>query len=95
MKLVICGHGRHGKDTVGEIIRELTGMTFRSSSDICCEHAVFPTLSKKYGYKTLEECYADRINHRKEWFDLIVEYNTPDLAKLGRIILTNYDMYVG
>ena len=27
MKIFVIGHGRHGKDTVGEVIRDITGLT--------------------------------------------------------------------
>ena len=32
MKLMVMGYGRHGKDTVCEILKEKYGMTFKSSS---------------------------------------------------------------
>lgn len=94
MKLIVTGLARHGKDTVCELL-QAKGYSFRSSSDICNELVVFPILSKIYNYKTLEECYADRINHRGEWYDLISEYNSIDQAKLGKLIFENYDIYCG
>lgn len=94
MKLIVTGLARHGKDTVCEML-ESKGFTFRSSSDICNETVVFPVLSKLYNYKTLEECYADRVNHRAEWFNLIYAYNMEDKARLGKLIFENYDIYCG
>lgn len=91
MKLMVTGYGRHGKDT----FCELSGLPFESSSHVCAEHVVFPVLAPKYGYKTLDECYADRINHRKEWFELIKAYNTPDLSRLSRKIFETSDIYCG
>jgi hypothetical protein len=32
-------------------------------------------LKEKYGYADEEECYADRHNHRAEWYDAICAYN--------------------
>ena len=55
MKILIIGEARHGKDTVAEIMRDEYGMTFQSSSHFVCEKAVFPYMSAKYGYKTIEE----------------------------------------
>lgn len=95
MKLLVIGHARHGKDTVCEMLRDKYGMSFTSSSAICNEHIIFPVLAPKYGYKTLEDCYNDRVNHRAEWFDLITEYNTPDKAKLGELIFASNDIYCG
>jgi hypothetical protein len=95
MKLLILGHGEHGKDTVACMLRDLCGITFRSSSEAACEIAVFPYLSEIYGYDDWYECYADRRNHREEWRYLITEYNTPDKAKLCREIIATNDCYVG
>lgn len=95
MKLLILGHGEHGKDTVAAMLREMIGLTFRSSSEAACEIAVFPYLSEIYGYEKWQECYADRRNHREEWRHLITEYNTPDKAKLCREIIATNDCYVG
>jgi hypothetical protein len=44
-------------------------------------------LKVKYGYKTSEECFEDRVNHRSEWYDMICEYNLNDKAKLAKGIL--------
>lgn len=93
-KLIVLGHARHGKDTVCEILAK-RGYKFKSSSLFICEKAVYPFLKEKYGYNSVEECYTDRIKHRKEWFDLIVQYNTPDLAKLGKELFAEYDIYCG
>jgi dephospho-CoA kinase len=94
-KLVVTGYARHGKDTVCQLLKEEHGFTFESSSQAAGFKAVYPTLRLKYKYKTFEDCYNDRVNHRQEWFELIKAYNTPDLAKLGREILHSYDIYCG
>ncbi|MDR9452136.1 MAG: hypothetical protein RI637_13080, partial [Acidimicrobiia bacterium] len=88
------GYGRHGKDTVAEILTNY-GYTFVSSSWAAAEHAVFPVLGPKYGYESVEECFNDRANHRREWYELIKAYNTPDLARLARQIYSEADIYVG
>jgi len=94
-KILICGHGRHGKDTVAEILELHFGFRYSSSSNWCSEHVVFPKLKHKYNYVTIEQCYEDRVNHRSEWFDIISEYNSPDRTTLGRAILAEGDIYVG
>lgn len=94
-KLIITGYARHGKDTLCEILRDRHGFSFESSSQIANEEVIYPVLAPKYGYNSLEECYADRVNHRDEWFNLICEYNKPDLARLGRKIFEKYDIYCG
>lgn len=94
-RILILGKGGHGKDTAAEIISDLYGLSFRSSSLAACEKAVLPVLGPKYGYKTVDECYEDRRNHREEWKQLITDYNTPDKSRLCREILAECDMYVG
>jgi hypothetical protein len=95
MKILILGHGRHGKDTVAEMLQDRAGITFQSSSQAASEIAVFPALSALHGYKTPAECFADRANHREEWKTLISGYNTPDKGRLCREILKTSDCYVG
>lgn len=94
-KLIVIGYGRHGKDTVCDILQNQYGFKFMSSSEFCNEKVIFPILAPIYGYTTFEECYSDRHNHRKEWFDLIAEYNMDDPAKLGTTLFSEYDIYCG
>jgi hypothetical protein len=95
MKVLVLGHGKHGKDTVAEILREVDGLEFMSSSEYACEVAVFPVLKHTYGYASPEECFCDRRNHRLEWEALIAMYNSADRARLAREIIAECDMYVG
>jgi len=95
MKLLIIGHGRHGKDTVCDILADKYHMSFQSSSAFCAEHVVFPVLSELYGYSNFMQCFDDRHNHRTEWFNLISEYCETDGARLGREIFSEYDIYGG
>jgi dephospho-CoA kinase len=94
-KLIIIGHGRHGKDTVCDILQRDYNFKFMSSSQFCNEKVLFPVLSPIYGYTTLEECYNDRHNHRKEWYDLIAEHNSDDPARLGKELFSQFDIYCG
>jgi len=94
-KLMILGDAGHGKDTVAEILRSVGGYQFESSSHAAMRIAIFEPLAAKYGYANLDECYADRVNHRAEWYDLITAFNTPDKTRLAREILSTNDIYVG
>lgn len=94
-RLVITGHGRHGKDTVCELLKDRYGFRFISSSLFVAETVVYPALKDRYGYASVEDCYADRHAHRQEWYDLISAYNTPDGARLGRELFSHYDIYCG
>jgi len=95
MRLLIIGYGRHGKDTVSEYLEKQHGMTFESSSKFCSKKFIFNDLKDKYGYDTEEECYADRHNHRSEWYDAICNYNKDDAAKLGKEMFDEFDIYCG
>jgi hypothetical protein len=95
MKLLIIGHARHGKDTVGEMLQKNFGLTFKSSSLAASEIFIYDTLKEKYGYSTPEECFEDRVNYRAEWYDLICDYNSVDKAKLAKDILVDCNMYIG
>ena len=95
MKILIIGSAGHGKTTVAEILRKDYGWTFEDSSMAAARIFLFDTLKDKYGYKTIEECHADRVNHRAEWFDQICVYNLEDPTKLAKEILKVSDIYVG
>ena len=97
MKVLIIGHARHGKDTVGELFEEYAGMKAISSSYILAREFLADLMNTKYGqkYQTFEECFEDRSNFRKEWYDEITAYNTPDKTKTARLILQFADIYVG
>lgn len=94
-KILIIGHARHGKDTVAQMISDNTGLTFESSSVAAAKIFLYDALKDKYGYSSFNECYEDRVNRRKEWHDLICEYNKEDKARLAKDILSINDMYVG
>jgi len=93
MKLLIIGNARHGKDTVAEYIQSMTGLSFQSSSMAAAEHIIFPELADKY--KTLKECFDDRVNHRNLWYDMICKFNKDDPSRLARNILHCHDICVG
>ena len=95
-KILVLGHARHGKDTVGEILRDRYGLTFESSSFFLAAKVVRPEMERRgITYGSLDECYADRVNHRALWREIIGEYNGKDPSLLARSILEVADMYVG
>lgn len=95
LKLLVIGYGRHGKDTVCELLARDYGYHFISSSQFCADHFIYDELKDKYGYSTPEECYADRHNRRAEWYNMICDYNAEDAGKLGKEIFAKYDIYCG
>lgn len=94
-KLFILGQGRAGKDFACEILAKEFGFKHISSSLFVCEKAVYPVLQSKYGYISPEDCYSERHLMRKEWFDLISEYNRADPSRLSTELFQQYDIYCG
>jgi dephospho-CoA kinase len=93
--VLIIGHARHGKDTVASILHEEYKLTFKSSSQAASEIFIYDLLKDKYGYKSPEECFDDRVNHRAEWYNLICDFNKNDRARLAKEIMKTSDIYVG
>ena len=94
-KLLVIGHGRHGKDTVSEILCKNFGLSFISSSMFACKQLIYSGLKNKYGYNSFEECYNDRHNHRSEWYNEISNYCKDDPSQLGKDIFSKHDIYCG
>ena len=94
-RIIIAGHARHGKDAACLYLEEKFGLTAISSSQFCCEKLIFPDLAPIYGYKSPEECFNDRGNHRDFWYQKIWDYNRDDPSRLGREIFKEYDIYCG
>lgn len=100
MKLMVIGHGRHGKDTVASLIQRDYGLNFVSSSFFMAERVLYPYFQKQHPglYTSIEECYEDRHQHRALWFDKICEFNEKpvrDMARLGNLLFSEYDIYCG
>jgi dephospho-CoA kinase len=89
------GHGQHGKGTACKILKREFGINSISSSQFACDTFLFRQLEKELGYSTKEECYNDRHNHRKLWYERILAYNTPNLTRLGAQLFQQYDIYDG
>lgn len=95
LKVLVLGYKQSGKDTAAEYWRDTFGMTFKSSSWAAGEIFIFDYLMYKYGYTSKEECFADRVHRRAEWYDLICDYNKYDPTRLAKEILTKTGAYIG
>lgn len=94
-KICVIGHKRNGKTEVAKILHDDFGLSFVDSSVRASEIFIYDKVKHKYGYKTPEECFEDRVNRRSEWFELIREYNKDDKARLAKEILSSCDVYAG
>jgi len=93
-KILVLGHGQHGKDTVSNMISYTYGLKLGGSSELGFK-AIKPRLQKLFPNESDEQLFENRRIHRNTWKRLIKEYNTPDPTRLTRDILRVYDGYVG
>lgn len=94
-KICLIGHARHGKDTVAEMMGKHFGFKHMSSSQAASDIFLYEALKDRYGYRTPIECFEDRVNHRKEWFDMICEYNQSNPGRLASEIMQVANVYTG
>lgn len=95
-RILIIGHGKHGKDTVAEMLRDHYGIRFMSSSRFAIDRAVWPLVKDTGVWKSADDLYNDRANHRDMLFHAIRAYNLvpgPSLAE--QMFSEGYDCYVG
>ena len=90
-KIMLIGHGRHGKDTVAELLRDNHGYKLLPASWTFAEEF----MREYMGYATTQECFDDRVNYRDLWGDKIADYNTPNPAALATRVMQESDLYVG
>lgn len=94
-RLLIIGHGRHGKDTVAAIMANVMQLKFSSSSHFVAEKCIWEMWGKER-YNSFEAMFDDRVNYRSTWKDLILAWNTPDRTRTAVTMLSEgNDMYVG
>lgn len=103
MKILVLGHGGHGKGTFCKMLEEIYGLTSMSSSQAALPY-IFPALVEYsgdmglhagVGYATPEEAYERRHQCRELWKELISLYNCPDKSTLAREIISKADIYDG
>lgn len=96
--VLVLGYGRHGKDTVAQLLHDLFGYTFISSSYFAAERVMMPYFeSIGVAYATVDDCFADRHSgdNRAVWYQQISAYNTPRKDRLPSEIMEVADIYVG
>lgn len=94
MKILILGHGQHGKDFCATLFQTIKGFKFESSSKAAFG-AIAPVLREIFPRRDDETLYKERRIYRQLWRQLILLYNTPDRSALARKILETSDIYVG
>ena len=92
-KILILGHGGHGKDLAASMLFNLHGLTHCSSSRFALGRAVWPMV--KHLYVSMDAAYEDRRNHRELWFHAIAAYNRVPGNDLARELLEEFNIYTG
>ena len=93
-RLLIIGHGRHGKDSFAELIAKQMNLSFVSSSEFVGRHCIWPQWGKER-YVSFNDMFDDRSNFRSTWANLILAYNTPNLARTAKEMMQEHDLFVG
>lgn len=94
MKILILGHGEHGKTTFAKMIADALGVSFVSSSYAALE-AIWPALSSITGVTDKDLAFRERHIYRMLWKSLISLYNAHDKSALTQRILAQHDIYEG
>jgi len=96
MKLLVIGHARHGKDTFCEILRDRYGMTFETSSRVCCQEFLFDlAVNQGMRFNSVEDLYQRRGEVRAWMKKEIRRFNEGNLTRLARLITGRNDIYCG
>jgi len=108
-KVLVLGHGRHGKDTFANMLFESLEPTSYIAAEVIMMSA-FESYDKNQAdgadvpymprYLSPDECYQDRHNHRAFWYDEIKHYNFgyskhANGSKFAEQVLKRQDCYVG
>lgn len=106
MKILVLGHGGHGKGAFCRLLETIYGLKPMSSSMAALPH-IWPSLQAARGaesqrhfhgprpYKNPTDAYNQRRQNRELWKALISLYNTPDKSTLARALLAEADIYDG
>lgn len=94
MNILIIGHEQHGKGTLSKYAKEKFGLDCMGTSQYNAER-IFNLMKDTHDYKDVEECYLNRDENRKFWFDEINNYCKVNYARVIEEILVNHDICEG
>lgn len=92
-RILIVGHGRHGKDTLAGLINLHLNHRFRGSSQVAATEVIYPLMSNFYS--TPDEAFNLRHDNRELWTALIRDFNRGDKARLAKIVCDGGFGYTG
>jgi hypothetical protein len=88
--LAIVGHGRAGKDTAAEWLRDHTHLKFKGG----CSYTGCDYVAKKLGL-SWHEAWRTRHELRMDWYRILNEYREGDPSRLVRDCLEHSDIVCG
>ena len=94
-RLLVIGHGRHGKSSVCDWINHEFGLSYTESSKFCIAR-LYPAVADLY--PNWRAAYEDRHSsddNRKMWEHLIAAYNLRPGPSLAEQIYKDFDIYCG
>ena len=96
LKILVLGHGGHGKGTFCKLMQLYFGLRSLSSSKAAWPY-IWPSFDEAtdHRYPTPMEGYRHRAKHRMLLKELILLLNCPDKTTLTKIILNNAPIYDG
>ena len=94
-RLLVIGHGRHGKDTAAELLAKAFGVSWASSSEFVAERAIWPIVKDRGPWRDWREAYAARHKFRELWFHAIAAYNLAPGPSFAEQMLEEHAIYVG
>lgn len=94
-RLLLIGHGGHGKDTAAALLAGELGLSWASSSEFAAQRAIWPLVAGRGLWPDWRAAYADRRAHRAFWFHAIRAYNLAPGPSLAEQLLAEHEIYVG
>ena len=94
-RIAILGYSGAGKDTMGELLRDWYGYEYMQATMFILEKFLWYDYGLEEEYESLETAYADRVNHRKKWYDYICDINSDNPSTVANEIYRNSDIYCG
>lgn len=89
-KILIIGHGRSGKDTVAQILSNVTGLKWGGVSSYMCK-----MVAEKLGVPP-DEAWENRHKNREKWRAIIDEHRKDDPACIVKEMLAEgYSIIAG
>lgn len=94
--LAVLGHGRAGKDTACEWLRDNTTLRFAGGTSWVARHHMAERLSADLGRPvTPDEAFARRHEDRDKWFRYLNDFTAHEPLRLLRMVLADSDLACG